>query len=116
MTDQERSAAREAVLEYELNLTGIMGSSAGDKATAAMHAVLTEHEANLRKRIAKEIKRVCPGSPDALWVAENIVSPPEPPKMVLCRCGAAKGDHIEEGDNLVCPEPSFFEPAEESTR
>jgi len=84
MTDQERRAARIAALFYR-STVGCCFPEPTENAIAVMHAVLTKHETDLRKHITKEIKRKCPGSPDALWVAANIVKPPEPSQPVLCK-------------------------------
>jgi len=91
MTDQERSAAREAVIDYRAGFGLSLAETGGPEKEAieAMHAVLAKHEADVRKRLADEI---------AFWENEQgarhsdylaVVNPPEPPKPVLCKiCGA----------------------------
>jgi len=105
MTDQEHSAAREAVIDYRAGFGLSLGETGGPEKEAieAMHTVLTKHEADVRKRIAYELDRAWPPTTPAYYgfsvmairdKIRAIVNPPKPPKSVLCEhCGRTEDTH-----------------------
>jgi hypothetical protein len=82
MTDQERSAAREALAQfYSIPSTSSANYPFAESSIAVMHAVLKKHEADFRKRIADDVKSLLPALGDykrGLNDALAIVKPPEP--------------------------------------